>query len=108
VSEPIRATVAVDALLDELAIIHLDFHPTCEVRVGVGLILLGVPIRLPIISRPCEAEAVGVLTCRMCGTAMTCCDDHRREVVDAPYGRCAPCDSAGAGVALFRFTPWAA
>lgn len=107
-SAPVRATVAVDALLDELAIIHLDFHPTCEIRVGVGVILFGIPIRLPIASKPCEEEAEGVLTCRMCGTAMTSCADHRREVTEAVYGRCAACDSAGPGDALFRFTPWGA
>jgi hypothetical protein len=104
VSEPIRATVAVDALLDELAIVHLDFHPTCGARVRyesvIPLLLIPIPWGR---AKSCAQPAVGAVTCRWCGTSMSVCAPHRDLAAD-PSTACVGCGFECA----FRFTPWGA
>jgi hypothetical protein len=103
------ATPAVDALLDEKAIEHLDFAPTCETAIGPVLTLgfwrWDFHIRLGRL-RPCREAAAGVLTCRVCGTAATICYLHLSAVAALSDIECSACESQGPGAALFRFTPW--
>jgi hypothetical protein len=107
VSEPIRATVAVDALLDELAIIHLDFHPTCSARVshafGFGRFAVWLPW-----SKPCGQAATGVVTCRWCGSCTSTCEAHYDFATKDALIVCGSCGTGGPGPRVFRFTPWSA
>lgn len=101
-SDPIRATVAVDALLDELAIIHLDFHPTCGARVRFELVIPILLIPIPLgPAQSCDEIAVGAVTCRWCGTSMSVCATHRDLAAD-PNTACIGCGFERA----FHFTPW--
>jgi|GEM_PF-5793887 len=102
---PVLVTVAVDALLDELAIKHLDFAPACEARVAIVLTFGPLTIRLPA-GEPCGRDACGVVTCRWCGTSTTSCADHSVLAVESAEIECRTCHCFGPGPSIFRFTPW--
>jgi len=100
---PSWPTPAYDALLDELAIIHLDFHPTCGARVRYELVIPVLLIPIPWgRAKACNEVAVGAVTCRWCGTSMTVCARHRDLAAD-PATACLGCGFECA----FHFTPWA-
>jgi hypothetical protein len=106
-SVPVLETVAVDALLDSRAIEHLDFNPTCGALVahafGLGRFAIWTPW-----SKPCGNTAVGVVTCRWCGTSTSTCEKHHDFATNQKVIQCGACGSAGPGPRVFRFTPWGA
>jgi len=99
VSVPILAVEAVDQVLDEAAIQHLDFDPTCQL--GIGTVVFGVLVSVTRCERPSAFESL----CLVCSVRSFVCTEHHDLALAAPVTMCGRCRPVLPAADLMAYTP---
>lgn len=98
-----RLNRAIDVLVDEDAIEHLDFDLVCELRLEFLLLVAGVPVSFGK-TAPCGEAAIATMVCNICGLENLVCASHRARVASDPNCFCMRCKTKAHGSVLYRFT----
>lgn len=83
---------------------HLDFEVKCTLRtIEAEKLSGGWTVRG--VSKPCEAPAVALMRCKVCGDMGYVCAEHRSALVAMIAVSCVICDSTAPALILYEFTP---
>jgi hypothetical protein len=104
VTAPFLVKDAVDALIDEKTIEHLDFDPLCSVQVEPMAIIFGIVITTGR-SEPCARPAIAEFRCRVCSIQALICGGHLDAITAAPLVSCMECGHSGAPRDVYAWRP---
>jgi hypothetical protein len=101
---PFLVKDAVDALIDEKTIEHLDFDPRCQVIQGIGLMVPGAFV--PISRSRCLNPSAWVATCRGCAALTFVCEYHYALSKNPAWIiGCGKCQLTGPVEDVFTYSP---
>lgn len=105
--EPVRVDQLVDAEVDRLTIEHLDFTPTCSIRMRTFILRPNgsrADSERPSILT-CEQPANSVVICRGCRHASNVCAEHLALILGTRLIICEKCKTNGTPLAVLRIFP---